>query len=227
MHFDVKITTQKTLMEIICPHYCLSCGKLGEILCGECKNHNILRRKNKCLKCGIVINDACPRCSLPYSKSWVAGTRDSVLGELIRRYKYKSVRASVWPLAEILNEALPSWLPEDVVVVPVPTNTAHIRMRGLDHTWLLARKLSMMRGWRCERVVKRVKNTVQVGAGKEKRWTQAESAYELTKKNCSEKNYLVVDDVATTGASVEMVARTLVSGGAKNVMVAVIAKNKD
>lgn len=50
--FVVKNTIIMKLGEVFCPHYCISCGKVGGILCKCCKNNIIGTRNNKCLVCG-------------------------------------------------------------------------------------------------------------------------------------------------------------------------------
>lgn len=223
MGFEVKITTIRALSELFCPHYCLMCGKLGEILCAECKNYNIHDHVNHCLKCGVVVRDRCSTCSLPYNHAWMVGYKSERLGEMIDKFKYQSVRALVWPLAEMLAAVLPC-LPEDTIVVPLPTIRRHVRERGLDHAWLLGKRLAMLKGWRCDRLVARMRDSVQVGASAEVRRAQAKVAYGLRGDVRSLAHYLVLDDVYTTGASVEAVCGLLRDAGAQNVMVAVLAR---
>jgi predicted amidophosphoribosyltransferase len=227
MIFDVKNTTTRRLFELFCPHYCLLCGKLGSIVCMECKIYNIEGHADKCLKCGAMKKEICKTCRLPYGRGWAVGGRDDGLGMLIDGLKYESTRALAWPMAEMINAVLPCSFESDVVVVPVPTIARHVRARGLDHTWLVAKKLAKIRGWSCKKLVRRITNTVQVGADAERRHVQAKEAYELAGEVNKVTDYLVVDDVCTTGASLEAVCRILRSGGAKNISVVVLAKSGD
>lgn len=214
------------IFELFCPHYCLGCGKLGCILCEECKIYNSSDGVNECLKCGVIIKNTCGACRLPYGCSWVVGPHEGELGKMVDGLKYESIRALARPMAEILSSVLPC-LPEDTVVVPVPTVAWHIRQRGLDHTWLIAGELARMRGWERAKLVRRITDTVQVGANARLRRQQARVAYALAGEVEAERPYLVVDDVYTTGASLEAVCRVLKKGGAKNVSVAVLARAED
>jgi len=173
-----------------------------------------------------MIKDACSSCRLSFDRSWVVGKRDERLGRIIDGLKYKSIRALALPMAEILDGILPC-LPRDTVVVPVPTIARHVRQRGLDHTWLIAKKLAKIRGWECRKLVRRVTGTVQVGASAQQRYRQAKKAYELAGEVDAWRNFLVVDDVCTTGASLEAVCEVLKKGGAKEVSVTVLAKSGD
>ena len=223
MGFRVKNTTVRTIFELFCPHHCLLCGKLGGIVCGYCKNYNTSDYTNECLECGEIIKSRCSRCEKPYDDSWVVGKRKEGLGRLVDGLKYQSIRALAWPIAEMMDAVLPC-LPENVVVVPVPTLARHVRERGLDHTWLMARDLAKMRGWRCQKLVQRVTNTVQVGSDARQRRRQAKRAYALAGEIDMNKHYVVLDDVCTTGASLEAVCEALRGGGAKRISVVVLAK---
>ena len=97
---------------------------------------------------------------------------------IIRDFKYQSVHALARPLAELLDDILPSDI-KNAVIVPLPTATHHIRARGLDHTLLIARHLAHLRHCQVSPLLSRMKNTVQVGADINTRKSQAASAYSL------------------------------------------------
>jgi hypothetical protein len=50
--FVVKNTMIRNISEIFCPHNCISCGKVGGILCHCCKNDILVKHERKCLVCG-------------------------------------------------------------------------------------------------------------------------------------------------------------------------------
>ena len=226
--FDVKNTTMRKLYEAICPHYCLGCGELGSILCECCKNHNISGNSEDmevCLKCGMAVSGGggCNRCDTPYDMGYAVGKWKGLIKRCISEYKYKSVRALKTPLAEMASDTLPC-LAGNTVVVPVPTNTKHIRMRGLDHTRLLAKELARIRGWRCDGIIKRLKDNVQVGADEATRRKQAIETYALSGRIDENAFYVVIDDVWTTGSTMSAVCRILREAGAKNIIAIVLAR---
>ena len=80
--------------EIICPHYCISCGEIGGILCRRCKKYILLKHKNECLVCGGPLKCGhCETCALPFERQFWIGKRAGGLKKLISIYKYQSVRA--------------------------------------------------------------------------------------------------------------------------------------
>lgn len=221
----VKNTTLIGPLDLVFPHSCRGCGRIGEVLCERCKNYIKSTHQNFCPQCKkIKSSSTCKNCpDLP--PIYVISNRDSMLGELIHDYKYHSVRALARPLAELLDSALPKDLPKDTRIVPLPTATHHIRSRGFDHTLLLAKKLGKLRDLPVEKLLERNKNTVQVGSDRSTRLTQADSAYKINPKIKIDKNatYLLLDDVWTTGASVTSAVNKLKQKGAKKIVIALLA----
>ena len=224
MLFDVKNTTVRILSDLICPHYCSLCGKIGSVLCDCCKNDLNADYANQCLACGSSISDYCPTCTLPFSGQWTFSARNHTLAKMISAYKYDSVRAFSIAFADFLHACLPS-LPSDTVVVPMPTIRQHIRERGFDHTLLIAKELCRKRRLVLKSLIGRAKNTIQVGANRSERLEQAKSAYCLTSQPNPDTPYLLLDDVWTTGASLCSACNLLKENGARHLMVAVIARS--
>jgi len=156
---------------------------------------------------------------------YVVSRRNGLLDQLIQYYKYHSIRALARPLAELLDQVLPKNLPKNSVIVPLPTATHHIRSRGFDHTYLLAKQLGKIRKFKVEKILVRNKNTVQVGADKKARLTQAKEAYSLNPKIKIKEDatYILLDDVWTTGASITAAKKILQNAGAKNIKIALLA----
>lgn len=237
MSFVVKSTTKWRPLDLLCPHTCRGCGRLGTVLCECCKNNILAAQKAICPLCKQTIARSekdvlqwkCLDCELPYQAIFVGGWREGVLAKLIKQYKYQSVWAAGEVLAEIMDAAIPSAFcggAESVVVVPLPTIGRHVRERGIDHTARLGRKLARRRGWKVQRLLERRKDTVQVGAKAEERERQAAEAYQLNGKVEAERTYLLLDDVWTTGATMLAAAKVLQEAGAKCLFGAVLATGK-
>lgn len=100
----MKNTIIMQLAEIFCPHYCISCGKAGGILCGCCKKYIMAAAETKCLCCEReLIGHCCPAGCLTGVKQFCLGRRKGVLSELIKCYKYHSVRSAAFAFAEMLD----------------------------------------------------------------------------------------------------------------------------
>lgn len=232
----MKNTTKWGLLDLVCPHTCRGCGELGAVLCKRCKKYILEERVELCPICKKMVaenkesvqkadEEYCEGCDSPFAGCWVVGWREGALAKLVRDFKYKSVRAVGRSLAELVDEVLPKELGE-LTVVPLPTIGRHVRERGLDHTRMLAKALAKRRGWQVEQVLARATDTVQVGASAAKRKSQAEKTYELVKEIEPTRGYLLLDDVWTTGASMQAAAKVLHEAGARRIYGAVVVIGK-
>ncbi len=142
---------------------------------------------------------------------------------MVHDYKYNNKRDLAIILAKILDRVLPAKL-KGVSVIPLPTIDKHIRVRGFDHCLLLAQEFSKIRKYKIERLLIRKNDSIQVGADREKRKAQAANAYGFNGKIDSCKGYLLLDDVFTSGSSMNNAERILRKNGAKNIYKVVLAK---
>ncbi len=212
------------LSDTLAPHYCRSCGEIGAVLCPYCKYDIITEPYEICVVCNspnTSTESLCKSCQKPYQRLWCVGARSDVLRDLITDYKFNRNKATYQVLADLLNQRLPQ-LPEDTIVVPVPTVRSHVRQRGYDHCALIAEEFAKHRGLQYFTALQRINNEAQRGANRIERKTQASRAF-TTKGALHSSTYLVIDDVLTTGATVEFAAKALKDVGATNVWVAVIA----
>ena len=115
----------------------------------------------------------------------------------------------------------------DMKVVALPTIARHVRVRGFDHMDKLAQKVAILNGLETAKVLVRGNNAVQVGASMEKRQEQAKTAYIAKAGIDREANYLLIDDVWTTGSSMKAACEVLQAAGCKRISIAVIAKSQN
>ena len=210
------------LTSLLAPHYCCSCGAVGSLLCQYCKYDIIHDSFEACILCHKLAQpwqNSCTSCKTAFTKAWCAGSRSEGLKELLNRYKFERARAAYAPLADLLHATLPT-LPDDMVIVPVPTIAPHIRERGYDQTVLLAQQLARTRGAAYAPLLRRKTNSVQRGASRKQRIQQAEQAFKAD--NCTGR-YLVIDDITTTGSTLDAATKVLLAAGAAEVWVAVVA----
>jgi ComF family protein len=159
---------------------------------------------------------------LPFQKSWQVSKREGVIKNVVDAYKFKSIRAAAGPLAELFDQHLPQ-LPSNTVIVPIPTVPKHIRQRGFAHMEIVTRKLAKLKGCCYSELLKRKNNTVQFGQNAKTRQAQAKQAFACPTTLDPNANYLIIDDICTTGATLIEAAKVLKKSGAKNVWVAVLA----
>lgn len=213
------------LISAISPHYCCACDKIGAILCEHCKYGIENERPENCIVCRMTDarNGICQACRPAYRRAWYVGERSGALQRLIGDLKFQNMYAAHRPLADLLDSAVDR-LPPEVVVVPIPTVGAHVRQRGYDHALLIARRFAKKRGLKVERPLRRATATKQRDANRYRRLAQAKVAFRVAGPIRGDVPYLLIDDVITTGATMEYAARALRDAGAKEIWVAAVAR---
>jgi ComF family protein len=154
-------------------------------------------------------------------------TYDEAAKKLIRAYKFEEKRAAAPIIATMITETLPHFA-EAPIVIFVPTATSHRRIRGFDHAELLAKEIAKQRNWHYERLLHRTSQSRQLGADREQRKVQLKNVFRAhNRKDITGKHILLIDDVVTTGATLNECAKLLYEMGAQQVDAAVFARTME
>jgi ComF family protein len=217
------------LLDFIMPEYCVICGTKGKSLCLACKQKVVDESSNFCLECGNFIADSCRDCRLPYQRSYTVGFRDEAIGQIAEKFKFSPKRSLVHQIIDILVNILPD-LPPNAIIVPVPTIKKHIRVRGLDHTKKVAKRLAKIEKCHFSPLILRQNDSVQVGASAKKRLQQAQTAFKIDEKELEkvprDGEVFLYDDISTTGSTLKECAKLLKKSGITHVSVVILAKNR-
>jgi len=98
-----------------------------------------------------------------------------------------------------------------------------VRIRGYDQSQLIAKRLAKQLGLPYCRLLRRVGQTRQVGASRQQRKEQIQHAFQPTGNKLTSQRVIVVDDILTTGATLEAAAAALKQAGASHVTAVVFA----
>jgi len=152
----------------------------------------------------------------------VVGERTEVIKRLVGDYKYFSAREAGKVLARLLDARV-ALLPPDTVVTTVPTIAAHIRERGFDHAALMAKAFARQRGLAYYPLIKRRLNTSQHQLNKKQRLKLAHETFYIDGTDVP-ASILLIDDIITTGATLQACAAVLRESGAQQVFIAAVAR---
>lgn len=137
---------------------------------------------------------------------------------LILELKYHGHKSLAPTLAEPLVRVISDLGEYEIsvgVVTWAPTSPLRQRERGFDHGELLARHLGVLANLRCRRLLRRINNEQQTGQSRQMRLVQPRFAARPCRGVSS---VCVVDDVMTTGATLQAAARALVDAGYERVI---------
>ncbi|MFQ5946192.1 MAG: ComF family protein [Anaerolineae bacterium] len=219
-------------MDLVFPPRCASCDRLGEWLCDPCAAQMRRLPQPICRQCGLPARPPlCWRCR--GSRSSLDGIRafgylEGTLRAAVHGLKYRGRRGSADALAGLLVQVLSREpLPHDLIV-PVPLHSDRKGERGFNQAELLADALALSTGRPVGReALFRVRDTLpQVRLGIAERRRNVRGAFRASARAVAGRMVLLVDDVATTGATLEACARALRADGAASVWGLVLARER-
>ena len=160
----------------------------------------------------------CPSClhrPLRIDGIRAVGYLEGPLQTAIHRFKYSNLRPLAVPLGKLASDYLTrNHLPIDTVV-PVPLHSRRLRERGYNQAALLAEEIGRaVEVTVVDDVLRRVKSTTpQVGLSAVQRRENVRGAFQCTDTSLRGRNVLLVDDVCTTGATMESCSIALRDAG--------------
>lgn len=220
-----------TSLDWLFPQRCVSCGKLGEVWCAACRGLVELIRQPYCQLCGSPKRPKadCRNCSsweyhFDGARAWggYAGTLRKAILSLKHRYNGQLGSEFAKYMAAVLS-AQP-WSIE--LIVPVPLAPHRLIQRGYNQAESLARPLADRSGYRYAKgVLSRSHETVkQFELNAEQRWENLLGAFHAEGNELHGANVLLVDDIMTTGATLNAAAVALKKAGASRVYALTLAK---
>lgn len=221
-------------LDILFPPCCAGCGEWGERYCRTCLNNTRTINSDICKTCGEPLNRAvssvCVRCKstdIYFSaiRSWALF--EDPLKRAIHNLKYNRNIG----LGEVLAEPLAilfsacEWQVDLISAVPLDRDRK--RERGFNQSILLARPLSWITKIPLkENAITRTRITgSQVGLSREERIENMDNAFNAAPGIVSGKNILIIDDVITTGSTINACSKAIIESGANRVFGLTVARS--
>ena len=222
-----------SLLHLLYPPHCVGCNELGAWLCQQCVSQTPRVEPPFCVRCGGRVDAAnselCPRCrtgqpEIPRIRA--VFYFEGAIREAIHRFKYDGVIALAQPLGYLMADYWLTHPTQSDMIVPVPLHPQRRRKRGFNQAALLSKELSERVGLATDTVtlVRHRATASQVGLDVEQRRSNVRDAFHCTAGRLANKRVLLIDDVCTTGSTLEACARALWKAGVASVEALTLAR---
>ena len=227
----MKLSVKNEIIRMLFPDdiKCIVCGReITPNRYGLCDNCKLLINDNFCLRCGrhkIGVGDYCSECggqSLMFDEARSAVSYDGNAKDLIYRLKYGNAKYLANTLSQYLLDVLlvSDWQADCITFVPI--HKTRQRLRRYNQAELLARFLAERINLPCENLLeKSVKTPNQARLNREQRMQNLKGSFRAVADVPA--HIILVDDVMTTGSTVNECSAVLKRAGAKVVYVLTFA----
>ena len=224
-------------LDLIYPRRCPVCDDAvdepGRLICRDCRDVFMQVGDTFCMKCGCPVTDetkglcdACTAASHEYDRGRVLFFYDEPLKESIYRFKYGGRREYADYYAQCLAAAfgrqIRDWAPD--ALVPIPIHPDRMRKRGYNQAGELAVRLGdlLKLPVREDVLVRTGKTRFQKELKADERQNNLKKALKISSDDVKLKNVVLVDDIYTTGSTMDAAASSLRGAGVENIYYVVV-----
>lgn len=227
------------LLDALLPPRCQHCGTVGAVLCVDCLATAAAPEPPLCPRCGRSLTPgspadaaACPTCVSGHGPQVlhalrIAAVYDGVVRESVLALKYRRQRRMAEPLGDLLAAELRAAIRQGAqadLIIPVPLHTQRHRERGFNQADLLARRCSSRLGIpvAANLLMRQRATSPQVGLTLAERQTNIAGAFALASqhayKRLAGRHLVLIDDVSTTGSTLDAAAAALHAAGPASII---------
>ena len=235
----------KKMVDGLFPRLCVGCGLAreggGEYLCSLCRNYIDIIAEPHCQTCGMPAEidyeyptgdfqcGLCQKQTFRFDRARSLGTYDSVLKRLIHFFKYRKQPGVIQEIKPLLKSHFQNdaQVYEGFHVVSVPLHFNKLKERGFDQSFILAQAVAEVLNLPVlVRPILRIRETPpQAKQSRTERAKNVRGAFQVKQpEQVKGQDILLVDDVMTTGSTVNEVARVLKRAGTHRVHVFTLAR---
>lgn len=219
-----KAVILERVFAALAPTQCYGCGRPDVVICTACWRESGYGVQ-QCFGCGRASlgGKTCDGCRTSASLAGVAvaARYDGGIKAAILALKFRRLRA----VAQVAGVRVAAVAPSGIdIVTSVPVAPGRYRERGYNQSELLAREVARQLDLPYRTLLRRYSVVHQLGAGRNERLSRVQGQFEVIRASGS-RRVLIVDDVVTTGATLNECARVLRLAGAGEVWGAAVARH--
>lgn len=230
----------KYILNILFPEKCIACNKITEAnkICNDCWSNCSFITKPYCTICSYPFefstheNSICGSCikqKPKYDRAFSLLKYDDASKKIIHNFKYHDQLHILEYLVDLLVINGKDLLANSNVIIPVPMHKHKLLKRGYNQAALLAMRIAKKTKihYLPEALIKRQNTAPQAGLDRAEREKKIKNNFSLNlkiKEQLLNKNILLIDDVITTGATINECCKELKKANPKQIYVLSIAK---
>jgi ComF family protein len=218
------------VLDIVYPPRCVGCGEFDSFICETCLDSSARATPPRCTRCWLPgREETCLGCYRHLPAFTAMRSAFAYMGtprQAVHALKFDSVTAMAPVMGELMAAVLADWSPPVDTIVSVPLSGTRKRTRGYNQSQLLANEVAKLSGHRVEtKVLKRIRHTNPQTdqPGEAERRLNIAGAFGPGSRPAA-GSVLLLDDVATTGATLDACARVLLDNGADRVYALTFAR---
>lgn len=242
-----KVGLKKALLDIIFPPRCSLCDRFiddklrsfdSTDFCSECVSSFKRLTSPHCTVCWVPMkgsedeNHLCGACSdnrPVYTEAAAPFIYEGLIADAIHQLKYGKKTYLSHSLGPFMASLAEGWIgrKSGLITIPVPLHPKRLRERGFNQSLLLARQVAKALKLELDYLsLRRVRHTSpQMALGMKERHENVKEAFEVAgRKTFKDRAILLIDDVATTGTTLNECAKALTAAGASEVFCLTLAK---
>ena len=220
---------------MIFPKKCINCKKEGSYLCEDCLSLIEINPFQYCLCESMARKEKCEKCKDRNLDKILSATsfKNKIVQEAIHKFKYGYIKELSAPLSFLILShlyLLGIEINKDFVLIPVPLSDKKKRRRGFNQSEELGKIISETTGIElaADALIKIKETRPQMELGKSERTENIKNCFKVENENkIKNRTILLLDDVYTTGSTMEECARFLKLSGAKEVWGVTVAREVD
>jgi ComF family protein len=220
---------QDRFLNFFFPRYCLGCGREGAYICRRCQPNLPFQQPPFCPRCGKSLDhhSGCDELAPELSQLHSVFRFEGIVKKAVHQFKYNNLRDLAGPLGGFMAEYLKNNDLQADALIPVPLHKSRLRERAYNQSELLALMIHRLTDTPVfVDTLKKIRPTPPQAesASVDIRRRAVVDAFQCYNSKLTGRSVILIDDVATSGATLSACARVLAAAGAGRVTALTLAR---
>jgi len=232
------LNLKSIFLNLLFPIQCLGCNQESVWICKNCQNKIHLQKYQICPNCKKTKTEGnlcgnCQNTKIYFDKLLVAAKyeKEHLIQKVIKTFKYRFIKDLNKFLGDFLSDTIRKYIKnyKNYILIPIPLHLKKEKWRGFNQAELLTDTISEnLQIFIDKNLIKRIKyQKSQAELDRDLRLKNLHNAFQIEDKiKALNKKFILIDDIATTGTTLNECAKMLKTAGAIEVVAVVIGRGE-